>query len=113
MGESDFQQIYDVMEVADELNIPMEVLMERVGDTGNDDYQSVADSLMFVVSGNDESDIVYEYENQVGELDFDFWQNHIFIDSVTKRVMYGEDVDRFREDIQYENPDMEEDEVER
>jgi len=91
----------------------MEVLIERVGDTGNDDYQSVADSLMFVVSGNDESDIVYEYENQVGELDFDFWQNHIYIDSVTERVMYSEDVDRFREDIQYENPDMDEDEVER
>ena len=113
MGESDFQQIYDVMEVADERNIPMEVLMERVGDTGNDDYQSVADSLMFVVSGNDESDIVHEYESQIGEFDFDFWQNHIYIDSVTERVMYGEDVDRFREDIQYENPDMDEDEVER
>jgi gas vesicle protein len=113
MGESDFQQIYDVMEVADERNIPMEVLMERVGDTGNDDYQSVAESLMFVVSGNDESDIVHEYESQIGEFDFDFWQNHIYIDSVTERVMYGEDVDRFREDIQYENPDMDEDEVER
>ena len=113
MGESDFQQIYDVMEVADERNIPLEVLMERVGDTGNDDYQSVAESLMFVVSGNDESDIVHEYESQIGEFDFDFWQNHIYIDSVTERVMYGEDVDRFREDIQYENPDMDEDEVER
>ena len=113
MGESDFQQIYDVMEVADERNIPMEVLMERVGDTGNDDYQSVAESLMFVVSGNDESDIVHEYESQIGEFDFDFWQNHIYIDSVTERVMHGEDVDRFREDIQYENPDMDEDEVER
>jgi len=113
MGESDFQQIYDVMEVADERGIPMEVLMERVGDTGNDDYQSVADSLMFVVSGNDESDIVHEYESQIGEFDFDFWQNHIYIDSVTERVMYSEDVDRFREDIQYENPDMDEDEVER
>lgn len=113
MGESDFQQIYDVMEVANERGIPIEVLMERVGDTGSDDYQSVAESLMFIVSGNDESDIVYEYENQMGDLGFDFWQNYIYVDSVTERVMYGEDVDRFREDIQYENPDMDEDEVER
>ena len=69
--------------------------------------------MMFVVDGNDESDIVYEMEEQLGELGFDFWQNHIYIDDVTQRVMYSEDVDRYREDIQYDNPDMDEDEVER
>jgi hypothetical protein len=33
--------------------------------------------------------------------------------TVTERVLYGEDVDRFKEDILYENPDMDEDEAER
>jgi antirestriction protein len=113
MSESDFQEIYDIMEVADEQNIPMEVLMERVGDTGNDDYKNIAESLMFVVDGNDESDIVYEIEEQLGELGFDFWRNHIYIDDVTQRVMYSEDVDRYREDIEYDNPDLDSDEVER
>jgi antirestriction protein len=113
MGEQDFQQLYDIAEVADERGIPVEVLVERAGDTGSDDYQALADSLMFVVDGNDESDIVHEYEDQIGELGSDFWSNHIYIDDVTERVIYGEDVDRFREDILSENPDMDEDEAER
>jgi hypothetical protein len=113
MGEQDFQQLYDIAIVADEFGIPLEVLMERAGDTGSDDYQALADSLMFIVDGNDETDIVYEYENQLGDLGNDFWSNHIYIDDVTERVMYSEDVDRFREDILYENPDMDEAEAER
>lgn len=113
MGEQDFQQLYDIAEVADERGIPVEVLVERAGDTGSDDYQALADSLMFVVDGNDESDIVYEYESQLGNLGNDFWSNHIYIDDVTERVIYGEDVDRFREDILSENPDIDEDEAER
>jgi len=113
MGEQDFQQLYDIAEVADDRGIPVEVLVERAGDTGSDDYQALADSLMFVVNGNDESDIVYEYEEQLGGLGNDFWSNHIYIDDVTERVLYGEDVDRFRDDILSENPDLDEDEAER
>jgi hypothetical protein len=88
-------------------------LVERAGDTGSDDYEALADSLVMVVDGSDETDIVYELENQMGELGNEFWSRYIFIDDVTERVMYGEDVDRFREDILYDNPDMEEDEAER
>ena len=113
MSEQDFQQLYDIAEVADDRGIPVEVLVERAGDTGSDDYQALADSLMFVVDGYDESDIVAEYESQIGDLGIDFWSNHIYIDDVTERVIYGEDVDRFREDILYENPDLDEDEAER
>lgn len=113
MGEQDFQQLYDIAEVAEDRGIPVAVLVERAGDTGSDDYQALADSLMFVVDGNDESDIVHEYESQLGELGSDFWSNHIYVDDVTERVIYGEDVDRIREDILYENPDMDEDEAER
>jgi hypothetical protein len=65
-----------------------------------------------IVDGNDETDIVFDYEQQIGELGNDFWKNHTYIDDVTQRVMYGEDVDRFREDIGYENTDMSEDEIE-
>lgn len=113
MGEQDFQQLYDIAEVAEDRGVPVEVLVERAGDTGSDDYQALADSLMFVVDGSDESDIVHEYEDQIGELGSDFWSNHIYVDDVTERVLYGEDVDRFRDDILSENPDMDEDEAER
>jgi antirestriction protein len=113
MGEQDFQQLYEIAEVAEDRGIPVAVLVERAGDTGSDDYQALADSLMFVVDGNDETDIVHEYESQLGELGSDFWSNHIYVDDVTERVIYGEDVDRIREDILYENPDMDEDEAER
>ena len=113
MGEQDFQQLYDIAIVADEFGIPLEVLMERAGDTGSDDYKALAESLMFVVDGNDESDIVYEYEEQIGGLGNEFWSNHIYVDDVTERVMYGEDVDNFRQEILDENPDMDEEEAER
>lgn len=113
MGEADFQQLIDIREFAEENNIPVEVLVERAGDTGSDDYQALAESLMFVVDGNDESDIVYEYESQIGDLGNEFWSNHIYVDDVTERVIYGEDVDRYRQDILDENPDMDEDEAER
>ena len=112
MGEQDFQQLYDIAIVADEFGIPLEVLMERAGDTGSDDYKALAESLMFVVQGRNEADIVMEWEDQIGELGSDFWSNHIYIDDVTERVIYGEDVDRFRDDILYENPEMDEAEAE-
>lgn len=112
MGEQDFQQIYDIAEVAEESGVPLEVLIERAGDTGSDDYKGLAESLMFVVDGSNEGDIVMEWEDQIGELGFDFWQNHIYIDDVTERVIYGEDVDRFRDDLLSENPDMDENEAE-
>ena len=112
MGEQDFQRIYDIAEIAEESNVPLEVLMERAGDTGSDDYKALAESLMFVVDGSNEGDIVMEWEDQIGELGFDFWQNHIYIDDVTERVIYGKDVDTFREEILSENPDMDEAEAE-
>jgi antirestriction protein len=113
MGEADFEKLMDIRKIAEDRDIPVEVLVERAGDTGSDDYEALADSLVMVVDGSDETDIVYELENQMGELGNEFWSRYIFIDDVTERVMYGEDVDRFREDILYENPDMDEDEAER
>jgi antirestriction protein len=112
MGEQDFQQLYDIAEVADERGIPVEVLVERAGDTGSDDYEALADSLIMSVNGNDESDIVYEYENQIGELGFDWWSNHVGITITDQRLLYGEDVDNFKEEILAENPDMDESEAE-
>jgi antirestriction protein len=113
MGEADFEKLIEIRRIAEDRDIPVEVLVERAGDTGSDDYEALADSLVMVVDGSDETDIVYELENQMGDLGNDFWKDYIFIDDVTERVMYGEDVDRFREDILYDNPDMDEDEAER
>ena len=113
MGEADFEKLLEIRKVAEDRNIPVEVLVERAGDTGSDDYEALAESLVMVVDGSDELDIVHELEDQMGELGNDFWKDYIFIDDVTERVMYGEDVDRYREDILYENPDMDEEEAER
>jgi len=113
MGEADFEKLIEIRRVAEDRDIPVEVLVERAGDTGSDDYETLAESLVMVVDGYDETDIVYEIEDQLGDLGYDFWQNYIFISETDKRIMYGEDVDRFREDILSENPDLEEDEAER
>jgi antirestriction protein len=112
MGEQDFQQLYDIAIVADEFNIPVAVLIERAGDTGSDDYKALAYSLIMVVDGNDESDIVSEYEDQVGELGYDWWSNYVGITKTDQRLLYGEDVDNFKEEILAENPDMDESEAE-
>jgi antirestriction protein len=95
MGERDFEVIYELMEVAEDSNIPLDVLMERAGDVGSDDYQAIVESLVMVVEGSDETDIVYQLEQEMGALGNDFWKNHTYIDDVTERVMYGEDVDRY------------------
>ena len=108
MGEEDFQKIYDIKEYAEDSNIPIDVLMERAGDVGGDDYENIADSLMMVVDGYDESDIVYQYEDEVGDLGTNFWQYYIYVDDVTNRVMTSEDMDRYREDLEYEGMSEEE-----
>ena len=113
MGEPDFEKLLEIRKVAEDRGIPLEVLVERAGDTGSDDYEALADSLVMVVDGYDETNIVYELEDQLGDLGYDFWQDYIFITTTDQRLLYGEDVDRFREDILYENPDMDEDEAER
>jgi antirestriction protein len=113
MGEADFEKLMEIRKVAEDRDIPVEVLVERAGDTGSDDYEALADSLVMVVDGYDETNIVYELEDQLGDLGYDFWQDYIFITTTDQRLLYGEDVDRFREDILYENPDMDEDEAER
>jgi len=108
MGEEDFQQIYDIKEYAEDRNIPIDVLMERAGDVGGDDYENISESLMMVVDGYDESDIVYQYEDEVGDLGTNFWQYYIYVDDVTNRVMTSEDMDRYREDLEYEGMSEEE-----
>jgi antirestriction protein len=112
MSEADFDAIYRLLEVSEESNIPAEVISKEMSNKGEDDPETIAENLMFVVDGYDTSDIVAEYEDQIGELGQEFWSNHIFIDDVTERVIYGEDVDRFREDIISENPDIDPDEAE-
>ena len=110
MGEEDFQAIYDIKDVAEDRNIDFDVLMERASDVGSDDYESIADSLFMVVSGNDETDIVYQYEDELGELGKDFWSNHTYLTATDKRLLQGEEEDRYREDLIHEG--MSEDEAE-
>jgi antirestriction protein len=112
MGEADFQKLMDIREIAEDRDIPVEVLVERAGDTGSDDYEALADSLVMVVDGSDETDIVYELESQTEDFGYDFWKDYIYISETDKRILYGEDVDQFRERILDENPDMDEDEAE-
>lgn len=113
MGEADFEKLLEIRKVAEDRDIPVEVLVERAGDTGSDDYEALADSLVMVVDGSNEIDIVYELEDQMGGFGNDFWKDYMFIDDVTENVMYGEDLYRFKDDILYENPDMDDDEAER
>ena len=99
MGEKDFQQIFDIKEASEDVNIPYEVLLERVADTGDEDYQNIADSLFLRVDGYDETDIIYDYEDQIGNLPMSFWQNYLYVDDVTLRTIEYEEESRIKEEL--------------
>jgi len=72
MGESDFDNIYEIMKVADSSNLPVDVLMEAMSDLGYEDnaervaeayYSSVPASM-----GNEFRDFAYEYIDSIGSI---------------------------------------------
>lgn len=73
MGESDFDQLYEIARVADDANLPLDVLMEAMSDLGYEDnaervaeayYSSVPASM-----GNEFRDFAYEYIDSVGGIE--------------------------------------------
>ena len=114
MGLEDFKQIYDFIRISEEIDLPMDIVMERASDTGYEDPDDIIDDYndyyMQSIDGDDPSDYVYELEEQ-GVLGIEFFSNHIYITPTDLRILYSEDVDRFFEDLQYDNPDEDEDEL--
>ena len=114
MGLEDFKQIYDFIRISEEIDLPMEIIMERASDTGYEDPDDIIndydDYYEQSIDGDDPSDYVYELES-AGVLGIEFFDNHIYITPTDLRLLYSENVDRYFEDLQYDNPDEDEDEL--
>lgn len=72
MGESDFDELYEIAKIADSSNLPIDVLMEAVSDLGYEDnpervaeayYSSIPASM-----GNEWRDFAYEYIDSIGSI---------------------------------------------
>jgi antirestriction protein len=72
MGEGDFDNLYEIMRIADSSNLPVDVLMEAMSDLGYEDnaervaeayYSSIPASM-----GNEFRDFAYEYIDSIGSI---------------------------------------------
>lgn len=70
MGESDFDQLYEIAKVADDANLPLDVLMKAMSDLGyEDNAEKVADEYSSSIPasmGNEWRDFAYEWVDSVG-----------------------------------------------
>jgi antirestriction protein len=70
MGESDFDQLYEILKIADDANLPLDVLMKAMSDLGyEDDPQRVAEEYSSSIPasmGNEWRDFAYEWADSVG-----------------------------------------------
>ena len=70
MGESDFDQLYEIAKVADDANLPLDVLMKAMSDLGyEDNAKRVADEYSSSIPasmGNEWRDFAYEWVDSVG-----------------------------------------------
>lgn len=73
MGESDFDQLYEIARVADDANLPLDVLMEAMSDLGyEDNAERVAEAYYSSVPanmGNEFRDFAYEYIDSIGGIE--------------------------------------------
>jgi len=69
MSEQDFDNIYDALEVADEKNIPIQVLLQAQSDLGYDDLEEISEmyeTSVGVSMGNEWRDFAHEYVAELG-----------------------------------------------
>ena len=100
MGESDFDELYEIAKIADSSNLPIDVLMEAVSDLGyEDDPERVAEAYYSSVPasmGNEWRDFAYEYIDSIGNI----------TEAVSKPEYYF-DFENFGSDIRMDYTDEE------
>lgn len=100
MGESDFDELYEIAKIADSSNLPIDVLMEAVSDLGyEDDPERVAEAYYSSIPasmGNEWRDFAYEYIDSIGNI----------TEAVSKPEYYF-DFENFGSDIRMDYTDEE------
>jgi antirestriction protein len=97
MGKSDFEEIYQMIDLAKDNNLPLEVVMEVVSqydESALDEYYGVYD---------DEEDFAYQQVEELGLENFSSPEYYIYISETDRRLLAGEMADSYVEDIRDED----------
>lgn len=97
MGKSDFEEIYQMIDLAKNNNLPLEVVMEVVSqydESALDEYYGVYD---------DEEDFAYQQVEEVGLENFSSPEYYIYISETDRRLIAGEEADSYVEGIKDED----------
>ena len=107
MGEADFDKLYEIMNVANSKDLPIDVLMEAMSDLGYDDEaEKVAEQYFAEVDGsmgNEWRDFAYEYVEMVGGM-----ENISNADWYFDFKSYGKEIDDSYSDEELEEMGLEE-----
>jgi antirestriction protein len=105
MGESDFEAIYEMIEVSDNTGLPFEVIEEWMSHTGNDTPESFEDA--YYGTYEDEEDFAYQL---VEDGAYTPSRYEVSVTDTDRRIIAGEEMDNSRENSSYE--ELSEDETE-
>jgi antirestriction protein len=94
MGETDFDAYYEAKKVADDRDIPVDVLLEWMGDHGVDDPETAGDA--YQGKYDDMEDFAYR---MVEDGVISDTSDYITISDTDRRILAGEEADAFVEDM--------------
>jgi antirestriction protein len=109
MGEKTFDKIVNIQNVADEIGIPFDVIVDWMGESGYEDPQDAVDSYQGAYK--DEEDFAYEMVEELGITSFTDFERYLYVSDTDRRIISREEEQRFREDAEYDG-DLSEEEIE-
>jgi antirestriction protein len=97
MGKRDFEQIYEMMDLAKQNNLPLEVVQDVVSQYGEGGVEE------FVGKYDSAEDFAYEQVEEVGLENFSSPEYYVYITDTDRRIIAGEMADSYVDDIRDED----------
>lgn len=97
MGKNDFEQVYEIMDKANEMNLPLEVVSEIAREYSIDAVDG------FQGKYDDMSDFAYELVEEMGIGSFYNPEQYLYVSDTDRRIIAGEEGDNYVNDIEDED----------
>jgi len=97
MGERDFKELYEMIDLAKDHNLPLEVIQEVVSQYG----EGAVDE--YIGEYDDEEDFAYQQVEELGLENFSSPEDYIYITDTDRRIMAQEEADNYVSDIRDED----------
>ena len=97
MGENDFQEIYNMMELAEENHLPLEVVMMVINEYGESAVQE------FMGKYDNEEDFAEQLVDDLGIENFIDFQSYLDISETDRRLLAQDMADSYADDIRDED----------